>query len=439
MTERVVAGELRRTLELSLPLASSQLAQVLFAVLATRALGKIGPEALAAGGIALTVWATLTVTASGLFSAVAILAAEADGAADESRVGALAVGGVRLSVGLGVVVAVLVWACAPHLGWLGQPPEVARGASIFLRAAAPGIPAAFLFSHLRHLITGLARPAVAAMAYVVTLFGFGLSLVLFVPRGLDSDHALLRSGALIALSQTFLVGLMLPWLSKRTRGAFRDADTPIVRDIVRVGAPTGVAFATESGFFAATAFFAGHLGEVALGAHQIAVQTCYVAFMVPSGIGMAVSARVARESGRGDVRAARRAGLVGMALSASFMTIVAIVFLVQPEQIISAYVSLGREENAPVISQAKALLAIAAIFEVSDGIQGVAGAALRGRRKTSAAFLLGALGYGAGLGVGIWLGIARGWGVAGLWWGLAAGLTLAALLLAVRFIHETRS
>ncbi len=439
MKERA-SRELRRTLALSVPLAGSQLAQVLFAVLATRALGKVGPDALAAGAIALTVWATLTVTASGLFSAIGILAAEADGAADEPRVGRLALAGAKLSIALGVAVAGVVWASAPHLGWLGQTPEVARGATLLLRTAAPGIPAAFLFAHFRQFMTGLARPAIVAGAYVVTIVVFGVSLALLVPGALDSDHALVRTGALVALSQVLLVALLLPWVARRARDAsVHTTDVTLIREALRVGAPTALAFATESGFFTVTAFLAGQLGAVALGAHQIAVQTCYVAFMVPSGIGMAVSARVAHESGRGDVRAARRAGLVGMALAASFMTAVAFVFLVRPEQIIGAYISLGRAENAPVISQARALLAVAALFEVADGIQGVAGAALRGRRKTSDAFLLGVFGYGAGLGVGVWLGIPRGWGVVGLWWGLAAGLTLAALALAARFIHETRS
>jgi MATE family multidrug resistance protein len=51
---------------------------------------------------------------------------------------------------------------------------------------------------------------------------------------------------------------------------------------------------------------------------------------------------------------------------------------------------------------------------------------------------LAALAYwGVGMPLGAWLGLHLGWGPRGMWLGLIAGLTVAALLLAWRFLRTS--
>jgi MATE family multidrug resistance protein len=91
-------------------------------------------------------------------------------------------------------------------------------------------------------------------------------------------------------------------------------------------------------------------------------------------------------------------------------------------------------DQPQVIAAAVPILMIAAVFQLSDGLQAIGAGILRGAGDT--AFPLGANLVGhwlVGLPIALYLGFHRNMGVAGLWWGLCAGLTAVAVLLLTRF------
>jgi MATE family multidrug resistance protein len=93
-------------------------------------------------------------------------------------------------------------------------------------------------------------------------------------------------------------------------------------------------------------------------------------------------------------------------------------------------------DRPDVIAASVPLLAVAAVFQISDGIQGVGAGVLRGTGDTKFAFLANLLGhYAIGLPIAVALGLFWGRGVIGLWWGLCAGLTVVALALLLRFLR----
>ena len=79
------------------------------------------------------------------------------------------------------------------------------------------------------------------------------------------------------------------------------------------------------------------------------------------------------------------------------------------------------------------LTGIAAVFQFFDGLQAVAGWALRGLKDTLLPMWIATCGYWlCGLGGGYTAGFVLGYGAEGVWWGMAAGLTVAAILLSMR-------
>jgi len=91
-----------------------------------------------------------------------------------------------------------------------------------------------------------------------------------------------------------------------------------------------------------------------------------------------------------------------------------------------------------VIDAVVPLLFVAAVFQLSDGIQAVAAGALRGAGDTRFSLLANLTGhYLIGLPIGSLLGFGLGYGATGLWWGLSAGLTCVAIALGVRFWRVT--
>src|SRR5258708_25615038 len=87
-----------------------------------------------------------------------------------------------------------------------------------------------------------------------------------------------------------------------------------MRQLIVIGAPISIAFLLEYGLFAAAALLMGLIGTAALAAHQIALQVTAILFMVPLGIGMAATVRVAHAVGRHDPAAVKRACVLAQLL-----------------------------------------------------------------------------------------------------------------------------
>ena len=84
------------------------------------------------------------------------------------------------------------------------------------------------------------------------------------------------------------------------------------------------------------------------------------------------------------------------------------------------------------------LLLLAAIFQLSDGLQVSAAGALRGIKDTRGPMIVTVVAYWLiGLPFGYWLCFQRGLGPQGLWIGIIGGLSVAGVLLAARFRHLT--
>jgi MATE family multidrug resistance protein len=155
--------------------------------------------------------------------------------------------------------------------------------------------------------------------------------------------------------------------------------------------------------------------------------------MVPLGLSQTATVRVAYELGAGRGLAARQAAYTGLALGIGFMSATAVVLWTVPQAIIAIYVDTADPANQETVRVAQRLLAIAAIFQVFDGVQTIAAGALRGYKDTVVPMLLAGFGYwGAGFLGGWLLAFPLGYGAVGLWWGLALGLAVVAVLLTLR-------
>ena len=81
------------------------------------------------------------------------------------------------------------------------------------------------------------------------------------------------------------------------------------------------------------------------------------------------------------------------------------------------------------------LLGIAAMFQLFDGVQGVAAGALRGAGDVRVAFAANVAAHWLiGFPLALVLAFRIGLGAAGLWWGLLVGLAVVAVLLLWRFL-----
>ncbi len=148
--------------------------------------------------------------------------------------------------------------------------------------------------------------------------------------------------------------------------------------LLRIGFPAALTIGFEVGVFNASTAIVGTLDPVSLAAHTIALNAASVTYMVPLGIGSAAAVSVGRALGAGDRRQAARAGWTAIGIGVVFEIFAALSFIVLPRQIAEVYTHDER-----VISFSVTLLAIAAVFQLFDGLQTIAGGgALRGAGNT---------------------------------------------------------
>jgi MATE family multidrug resistance protein len=190
----------------------------------------------------------------------------------------------------------------------------------------------------------------------------------------------------------------------------------------------------EIGVFAAIGVLMGILGTREMAAHQIAINLASLTFMVPLGVGAAAAVRVGHATGEGDADAARERAWTALVCGVGFMACTGALLLATPRAIAALYTS-----DRPVASLAAALIPIAGVFQVFDGVQAVCAGVLRGVGDTRAPFLINLAGFWlVGFPVSIALGFHTSLGALGLWWGLVAGLIVVAVLLLVRVRSRLR-
>ena len=196
-----------------------------------------------------------------------------------------------------------------------------------------------------------------------------------------------------------------PFKKYRVLGRFWRPDWVLLRQLLVVGLPISGAFLLEYGLFAAAALLMGNIGTSAIAAHQIALQTAAVLYMVPFGISMAATVRVGQAVGRRDAEATRRAGFVAMILAVAFMVVMTAIVALTRHSIPLLFLGDGAGA-AETMALAATLLVLGATFFITDGAQTVAAGALRGlERHARAAAHRGLQLLGRRLCGQLWLGL----------------------------------
>ena len=439
-----VRTEIRLTLALAIPLVLVQLSQMAMSFIDVVMVGRLGTEALAAAVLGSTVFFTLALVCVGVILSVTPTVSQAVGAREDAKVGRATRQGLWLATFLGIPFVILLGYAEPILLWTGQDPDVAALAARYLRAIRWGFVPNLWFTALRGLCEGVARPR---PVLAVTVLGMGVNVVAnyalmfgrwgFPELGLEGTG---WSSAIVMAVMFVVLGLYVRRSARlkayRVFAGLRRPDPEMLKMLFVLGWPIGIGFGLEAGLFTAATLVMGQFGQTALAAHQVALNAASVAFMVPLGIGMAGGIRVGQSAGAGNLKGASRAGWTAVGLGSSFMVLSALLFWLRPEWVVWLYA--GRDPDPAVAELAVALLGVAAVFQLVDGIQASAAGALRGLKDTRVPMLIGAFSYwGLGLSLGAGLGLYLGVGPRGLWWGLTLGLAAAAVLLTLRFQRLT--
>jgi len=423
-------------LRLAVPVVAIQVGMMAMGVVDTIMVGHVSARALAAVALGNLYFFGLAVFAMGTLMVLDPVVAQAVGAGDRLGVARGVQRGVLLAGLLTIPVALLLTLAGPVFHLLHQPAEVIPLAASYSVVTAPGVFPFLLFVVFRQSLQSMGRTAPIVVAIVAAnLANAGLNWILIYGLAGFPAMGVVGSAWATTISRGLLVALL--WAGARTEL------TPLLwplrpetwqwaplRRMLRLGIPIGAQHVLEFGAFALVALMMGWIGTREMAGHQIAINLAALTFMVPLGVGDAASVLVGQAVGRDDPDGTRGAARAALACGATFMSLTAAVFLALPEPLARLYT---RDLN--VVGVAAALIPIAGVFQVFDGLQVVAAGILRGLGDTRVPMLVNLFGYWlVGIPVSIYLGFSAGLGPVGLWWGLVLGLGLvgASLLLRVR-------
>ncbi|MGH8495537.1 MAG: MATE family efflux transporter [Gammaproteobacteria bacterium] len=436
-SRRSVFAEARDLLRLAGPLIANNLALAGMNFADAVMAGQLSARDLAAVAVGSAIWIVVFLFGLGVLMAMSPTAAHCYGAGEGPRIGAYTRQALWLGAGLATVLMIALLNSGHLLVAIGIDESIVPLTSGYVSAIAWGLPAVYAYLALRFTSEGIGwtRPIMyMALLGLVTNVA-GNYVLMYGKLGFPAMGAI-GCGAASAIALWTMFAAMLVYVIRTPRyrpfGIFERFDWPDaakLRELLMLGLPIGVSVVAEAGLFTTVALLMGKLGATIVAAHQIALNYAATMFMIPLGLHSATTIRVGHALGRGQPARARFLGFTGIGLCACVMAVSAVFMLVFKDAVVRLYTS-----DAAVARIAVSLLFMAAVFQISDGLQVGAAGALRGYKDTRVPMVLNFFSYWlVGFPLAWYLGLTARLGPQAVWIGLVAGLSVAAVLLTWRY------
>ena len=456
----------RQLLQLSVPLAGTQLANIALAATDTAIMGHLGISALAGGGLAVVWFNQIRTMAVGMLTPLGNQISEAharfedsvtplDSAVYRDQIRNLTRAGVLLATVCGAIGAVLLVAISYSLPWFGIAPEISQTAASMMLFLAPGLLPCLWFQVFRQFCVGLREPmSLLRITLAMLVINAALSIALGFGWGPFPNLGVMGVGLatsivhlLSALAYLRIIQrkpqlhtfLALDFWQSRTSSLLDEMGQTLGKSmskLTKLGWPVAATYGAEAGMFSVLAMVMGAISAEALAAHNVVYQVTFIVFQFGVGFSHGGSILVSRYWGLADAKLARQVGLRAEAMVAAVVALAAIVFLAVPELALMPFIS---DSSASSMALASGLLAIGALTEFVDTAQNIAIGALRGIGDTTSGLKASLIGYWIiGLPAALIFAFLLNLGAYGVWWGLSLGLAASAAMLWWAFLKATK-
>ncbi|KAF8670142.1 hypothetical protein HU200_050896 [Digitaria exilis] len=422
--------EAKKQLRLAAPLAAGFLLQKIILTISILFVGRLGELPLASASLA-TSFASVTGFSllTGMASSLDTLCGQAFGAEQRHLLGVYKQRAMLVLAMVCVPVAV-IWAYTGEILVLfSQDREIAAGAGSYIRCM---IPALFVFGQLQCHVRFLQpqNVVVPVMASSAATAGLHVAVCWLLVRrlGLGANGAALAN-AVSNLVNLFVLGLYVR-VSPSCKGTWTGFSREAFRGIpgfLRLAVPSAAMVCMEWWSFELLVLLSGLLPNPKLetAVMSICFNTYVFAFMLPQGLGAAVSIRVSNELGAGRPQMAHLATRVVMLLAFSLGVSEGLVMVLARNLLGYAY--SNEEEVAVYTAKLMPILAVCTLF---DCLQCVLSGVVRGcgRQKIGAFINLSAF-YIVGIPAACIFAFVCHLRGMGLWFGILCGVAVQMLLL----------
>ncbi|OIW04056.1 hypothetical protein TanjilG_24167 [Lupinus angustifolius] len=365
----------------------------------------------------------------GMGSAVETLCGQAFGAKKFEMLGIYLQRSTVLLSLTGVVLTVIYVFSGPILVFLGQAPNIASAAALFVYGLIPQIFAYAVNFPIQKFLQAqsLVAPSAYISAATLVLHLFLSWLVVYkVGLGLLGASLVLSISWWIIVIGQFVYILKSEKCKNTWQGFSWEAFTGLP-EFFKLSAASAVMLCLETWYFQILVLLAGLLPhpELALDSLSICTTVSGWVFMISVGFNAAASVRVSNELGARNPRSASFSVVVVTAMSFIISVIAAVVVLALRDVI--SYVFTEGEEVAAAVSDLCPLLALSLVL---NGIQPVlSGVAVGCGWQSFVAYVNVACYYGVGIPLGAVLGFYFKFGAKGIWLGMLGGTTMQTIIL----------
>jgi len=436
-------------LRIAVPVVMAELGWMTMGVVDTIMVGPLGPQAISAAGVGNSMHIAFAIFGMAIMLGLDALVSQAYGARDIRECHRLFFDGLALAALMALpLMAVLtgVWFAIPFLGFHG---EVRPLLESYFGIVTLSTPFLLCYATCRRYLTGMhtATPVMFALV-TANVINAAANWILIYGRLGFPELGVSGSAWATFISRVYMMAVLAVavwWYDKKrtreaaiTGGSLWHVDWRLdrarLRRLLRLGLPAASQMGAEVGVFALATALSGMLDPISSAAHQIALNLAGLSFMIPLGVGAAGAVRVGYWVGAREPARVAASGWTAIVIGTGFMVASGVLFVVVPEGLIGLFTS-----DAGVLRVGTALLMLAALFQLFDGIQGVVTGTLRGLGDTRTAMLanLGAH-WLLGLPISYTLCFLLGWGVYGLWVGLTLGLIVVAVILILVWTSKIR-
>jgi len=313
---------------------------------------------------------------------------------------------------------------------LGQDPEISRMTRTFVLWMIPGLFPAMLYEAIRRHLQAM---NIVLPVTVVVLLSIPIETA-FLFVCIDAFE-LGIAGCAIAVSLIYIVQaiMLLAYVVGRRHvlgvswpGFTRKAFHGWWR-FLKLAIPSALMACMEGWGFDIMSLFAGWIGTVPLAAHSALINTYYVAYMIPLGIGCASTTRIGTLLGAHRPSRARLSYYIAIAICIFFELLVSLVLVAGRTWIARVFCS-----DINVISAYVQLIPIVCLVMLVDGAQIAGSGGLRGLGKQRFGMICNFFAfYVIGLPLGYVLAFVTKFELFGIWVGIGACDAISAMAFTV--------
>ncbi len=432
--------------KLAYPIILGMVGHTLVGIVDNIMVGKLGPTELAAVSLGNSFVFIAMSLGIGFSTAITPLIAEADGAKDIKEGRSIFQHGLLLCTVLGISLFTIIFFSKPLIAYMNQPQEVVEMAKPYLDIVAFSLIPLIMFQAYKQFADGKSETKYSMWATIISnIVNVAINFLLIYGIWIFPKLGII--GAAIGTIASRIVMLIYMHLALKSQVKFQpyfenfsfsEIKKSALKKISSLGMPSAMQMFFEVALFTGAIWLSGALGTTSQAANQIALSLASLTFMFAMGLSVAAMIRVGNQKGLQDYPklqlVARSIFLLAIVLEIVFALIFVAFHQYLPELFVSTAKDLNFVENQEVIKIASQLLLVAAIFQISDGIQVVMLGALRGLQDVKVPMYMTFIAYWIiGFPISIYLGLYTDLGAVGIWIGLLAGLTAAALFLYLRF------